>query len=312
MRLNRAAVPVECGLSPVDGDRRMSGERTGVCPDCCYPISGLPEPRCPECGVEFSPRLLAEPHLAVPRPAWERRRHVLLPRAVLSTCFDLTCRPRRFLSGLAQPDRLGRALLWAAGNVVAAFLLVFAVHTLDWLPWGRLRNALDPQILAPELAEYRHLLLPTSLAIGFAALPSGVLCVVADLLMWRRREDFRRFAKCVCYTSTVHLLVWLLFLGVHLVIILKDLRSDEFMLPLHESVPAVGWFLAASLTWQTVLLLLYARHPSFLRSMKSRGQQAALVVSIGLCWGFGVYVYLYDVYFSARWELDYWSWGAWI
>jgi hypothetical protein len=38
--------------------------RPGLCPTCGYPLHGLTEPRCPECGTPFDPKLLAGPNQA--------------------------------------------------------------------------------------------------------------------------------------------------------------------------------------------------------------------------------------------------------
>ena len=48
-------------------------EAVRVCPGCTYPLTGLLDPRCPECGLPFDRRLLTDPELAWPRPDWECR-----------------------------------------------------------------------------------------------------------------------------------------------------------------------------------------------------------------------------------------------
>ena len=35
--------------------RRLHRRRNGLCLTCAYNLTGLPEPRCPECGTEFDP-----------------------------------------------------------------------------------------------------------------------------------------------------------------------------------------------------------------------------------------------------------------
>jgi hypothetical protein len=66
----------------LDELRRVIGERRAACPRCGYSLSGVPGPRCPECGRNVVEVL----RLADTRP-WrlpeERRRRVL--RRVLGT-----------------------------------------------------------------------------------------------------------------------------------------------------------------------------------------------------------------------------------
>ncbi|HRX87090.1 MAG TPA: hypothetical protein P5572_18855 [Phycisphaerae bacterium] len=85
---------------------------TGCCPECTYSLQGLTTPRCPECGFALHPRLLTEPGLAVPRPAWERRPRVSRRYAVARTFWDITRHPALFFASVQYPDRLRRAVLW--------------------------------------------------------------------------------------------------------------------------------------------------------------------------------------------------------
>ncbi len=41
-------------LAPLRAARRAAAIARGICPSCRYNISGLPEPRCPECGEYFA------------------------------------------------------------------------------------------------------------------------------------------------------------------------------------------------------------------------------------------------------------------
>ena len=90
----------------------MSGDAEPHCPDCTYMLTGLSEPRCPECGLRFDVRLLTDPSLARPRPAWERRPRVSSLGAVWQMVICITFRPEWFFSGMQQTDRLRRSVYW--------------------------------------------------------------------------------------------------------------------------------------------------------------------------------------------------------
>ncbi len=47
-------------LSAVAAARKRFRARRGCCAHCGYNLTGLPEPRCPECGTKFVPRVLRQ------------------------------------------------------------------------------------------------------------------------------------------------------------------------------------------------------------------------------------------------------------
>jgi hypothetical protein len=285
----------------------MTGSENSVCPDCSYPIAGLSEPRCPECGQSFDRRLLAEPTLARLRPAWERRGRGSLLRAVLSTYFNLVFRPRRFLGGLVQRDRVGRAVLWAIANAIAFYVIAVAAVLLHRVLYDREVTAFMDYWYMETYGEQ----LPALLALAVCAVPPILLCFVADLWMLRNRDGFRRLVKGICYTSALHLIVWALFLATHLAISVRECQRADSLLYVHESVPMIWWWLCASLSWQFLLLFLFVLRPGPATLTKSGIRTRGLCVLVLLCWGGGVYITCFDVYAHIQWELQFWSWGPW-
>src|SRR5262245_6542307 len=68
-------------------ERRPMSARASRCPVCRYDLTGLTQPRCPECGQTFSAAEWADPHALVIQPALERLEHAGLFRAVMATFF---------------------------------------------------------------------------------------------------------------------------------------------------------------------------------------------------------------------------------
>jgi len=99
------------------------------CPGCEYPLRGLTEPRCPECGTPFDADQLRRRRSSLPlhvRP-WHDLRELGLARAYAETGLAVMLRPRRFADALprvaASPGPASFA--WASRGLAA---LIFLVH----------------------------------------------------------------------------------------------------------------------------------------------------------------------------------------
>jgi hypothetical protein len=93
-----------------------------VCPECGYSVFRITSGRCPECGDAF-PSPVRPRRWAILRAPWEQRRRTSIPGAYVRTLLLIVFRPGRVGFRLGKPDRLGRALRWAAVHVALAALL---------------------------------------------------------------------------------------------------------------------------------------------------------------------------------------------
>src|SRR5687768_7323276 len=122
------SLPGEVGtFAPAAPDWQTIGEEV-LCPLCRYNLSGLVEPRCPECGYGFSWAELLDP---------ERRLHPYLfehhPERNVNSFFQTMLgglRPRRFWKSLrpSQPSNVRRLL--AYGLIIQFLVLIAALLVL--------------------------------------------------------------------------------------------------------------------------------------------------------------------------------------
>jgi hypothetical protein len=107
------------------------------CPECGYSVFRAAANRCPECGHAYpTPRRFFR-RWAIHRLVWDRadRGGLLIP--YLRTALAIAICPCRAARRLANPDRFGRAMRWAAAHVVLAALIGTATgsggYYVGWL-----------------------------------------------------------------------------------------------------------------------------------------------------------------------------------
>jgi hypothetical protein len=97
-----------------------------VCPECGYSVRRLTAPRCPECGEGFPSTAPFCRRWAYHRLVWDRRERGSRAIAYLKTVVALTVCPCRAARGLSLPDRIPRAICWAAGHLLLLGLVAGA------------------------------------------------------------------------------------------------------------------------------------------------------------------------------------------
>jgi len=278
----------------------MSSE--GVCPECCYPLTGITEPRCPECGTALDPLLLQNPDLAIPRIAWERRPRVTRRYAVAHTLWEITWRPRRFFSRLQYDDRLLRAIRWPLYILISGWSLYFCVlcvlATLNWPAQSSVQMLIVHLWDAASLTVGQLRFLIAQL--GF---PLMLLLIAGDLIMWRDRARFRLFAKLVLYSLTA-------YVGFAVALVSIALVAEFYVGFIFHPWP--NWLIAAAMTWQFGLLMAAINKKRFARLLPikpilQRVLQAIVIAS----WCFAIYLALYDRLFGWRFVTGQWGINFW-
>jgi hypothetical protein len=98
--------------------RRKQTHWRPVCPECGYSVRRLTVPRCPECGEDLPSSSPFYRRWAFHRLVWDRRERGSKAIAYLKTVAALAVCPRRAARGLGLPDRIPRAIWWAAGHLL--------------------------------------------------------------------------------------------------------------------------------------------------------------------------------------------------
>jgi hypothetical protein len=287
------------------------------CPRCNYNLTGLSEPRCPECGRTFTAAEWANPALLVREPALERpgTRWLL---GVLATLCAFPLRPRRFLRGLVRGEGIYRVVAFAVVLVPLAVLAAIAVciaaahlAAVYWQPirlgpletwvWGHAEKYRVVQgVVAPVLR--CGALIGTSVAVWLPAL------IVLDLLYWRRRREFRLLAKALLYPLAVWF--WASVLACTLgnwVAWRADINAVWGTLGggyVYGNWPWVCWLAALLTTAQlaAALYVLYSPRCVFVRDpalVRSRWTGAVLVCG----WLLALYLLLIDRFVHLRFHL---------
>jgi hypothetical protein len=104
-----------------------------VCPECSYSLRKLRGERCPECGVTFPTTQRVFRRWAVRRLIWERVQRGNFAVAYIKTLLVILFRPFRAARGVAVPDRMGKAVRWAATHTI---LLAIAAVGVGATPRG--------------------------------------------------------------------------------------------------------------------------------------------------------------------------------
>lgn len=103
-----------------------------VCPECGHTVAYAVEPRCSECGAGYPTQRPFYRRWAIRRLPWEQRQRAI-PTAYLSTLLLIIFRPRQAAWRLANPDRMGRAVRWFVGHVLAGPVLLILISPLAWV-----------------------------------------------------------------------------------------------------------------------------------------------------------------------------------
>ena len=288
----------------------MAAEARPQCPDCTYLLTGLSVPRCPECGLQFDVRLLTDPALARPRPAWERRRHVSFMAAVWRTVIDVTFRPSAFFAGIQQPDRLRRPIYWVLLAIGGTYLFVLAWYG------GMVHAGLSglASLRMPWVQQYGVAALGTALALVWGLtlilLPLVLMLLLADLLCWCDRPRYRLFFKRTMYSMTVY--IWL---AVAICAVGTGLKLNQWAAGTPPNIPdkITGWtncLLAAATTWQFALVYRATLDPHFAGLLPAHPRRrAVLALLVPGLWLAAMYLTLFDCHIGLRFATAAWDWG---
>lgn len=157
---------------PADADIEV------FCPRCRYNLRGLPEPRCPECGLTFTAEMWASGVLREHVPTWLDRCDPWQPHQVLiRSLYELfrgALRPRWVLTKLDLNGPLRPAMLMLVLGTVWLYVIITVfvavatfIHT-GASPYASLKSAglcVAPRMLAAGLA-------PTALIFGLLIFPN--------------------------------------------------------------------------------------------------------------------------------------------
>lgn len=125
-----------------------------LCPDCGYDLRGLPEMRCPECGLSVE-SLIAEPGIP-----WVRRRKLGWFRAYWRTVWTVMFCHRRFAREVMRPVSCGDARRFRRLTIAHAYSPVLIWLGILWCVW--------PCEVEPAIDYYGWPLIVLLLACGLA------------------------------------------------------------------------------------------------------------------------------------------------
>lgn len=290
------------------------------CPICRYHLTGLAEPRCPECGEAFTPEEWTRRETLIVAPALERLGHTsliyALPAAFLAPVFT----PSRFLRGLRHDAHWGRAVLFFALELALAPVLamVVAIATAEIVRLAALEFPsslyLEPYLVSKlTLSELGRSSLWTA-ARTCAFLLTGVLVwtptlVALDLLLWRNRRAFRLLAKAFLYTT-----VWWFW-----PIVLMATAGNRLLVQIDNdwmwgflggwskagAWPWICWLAALVTSVQFVGLLFFVRsRRCALAGESSKGRRIVTVI-LTAGWLLALYLLLLDWHVQLRFALQF-------
>lgn len=266
--------------------------------------------------MRFNERLLTEPELAQPRPAWERRPRVSLVYALWRTLIDVTFHPRRFFDSIQQPNRLRRSLTWHVTPIVLCWLVVFAYAVsanrfvgITPALWG---YSGYPSYLVMLLLGSFWYVLP---ALCLVLLPLVATLLIADVVLWKNRGPYRLFFKGVLYTNTVYVWLALAICGIGVLLNLASSPMDRFesyVRPLFSIDirlrPWTNWLLAGAITWQYALIFRYVLGRRFAVLQRPQFQRkTVLLVIVAGAWLTGMYLVFFDTHLGFRFATAQWG-----
>lgn len=185
-------------------DKRLPSKTNHAprCPSCDYSLAGLPENRCPECGVRFEPQLVQDATTRIP---WERR------RSLLQTILVVGFQPGRFFVSLHT--RSERQISHAASLIGASLAAALLIHALGFLAvkfvfiaketlrHGQPLKALDVVIKALGMGWSSELILPLHQV--FTVILAIVVFAMSIRAVFRKRVGSFRIVDLVAALSPV-------------------------------------------------------------------------------------------------------------
>jgi hypothetical protein len=257
-----------------------------ACYRCGYDLTGLPEPRCPECGLDFD---WADPRLRAPEPqiAFERTRGWRKIPAFFVTWLTLVLRPDLFarqavvrisarhaaaflvacfafvLSFAAFPYFWPKELviIWPATALAQIVAQTAVLYAFDWPHWRRPRESLRFWLL---VGGYTSAIVATQAAYGPPVILAGELFSAAGRWLrgappsWLVISNLLEVDLPATFVFWVQMLIWMAALAACLAARLR--RAGE---PFGRALPAallavVAVFVLASLVTEWVGASLYA------------------------------------------------------
>ncbi len=179
-----AAVRYRPGRAANGHGREAPNDVTTLCPECDYNLTGIAEPRCPECGAAVARFDLARAGPEPPRTAFERASGVLGTLSLFQTALTVIFTPWIFARQIQHRASLPHAF---------AFFVMCLSMTFLSLPF----------LQASYVYEWDFLV---------AWLVGGVACVLIQAALFvpldpagwdRPRQAFRYWLVAGCYTSAV-------------------------------------------------------------------------------------------------------------
>jgi hypothetical protein len=233
-----------------------------LCPLCTYDLRGCVEPRCPECGFQFSWEELTDPSRRHPYLFEHHLNHRV--RAFFRTLFA-TLAPSRFWTALhpAQPSNLSRLIAyWMLASLPLVLQLAIAqsyVSHLTLARWGGARASSTTSFVAADAV----------ITIALIAWPwlTAAGLMIFQISMRRARIRAGHVLRCALYSADAGF--WIAPLIAALA--LMDLSSYGNVSGYHLWLmsfwrPAVLWMTLAWLPvltyrlWQSIRLYLHFRH----------------------------------------------------
>lgn len=289
------------------------------CPICRYDLTGLIEPRCPECGEAFTPTEWVRRETLVPAPALERLVHLSLPYALWAMFIVPIVRPWRFLRGIRHDRGWLRPVAFfplqlALAGVLATLITIGTAEILRLVADSKTSVLLDAFTLSRHpwtklltasfwIVFRTTVFLLTSLIVWLPTL------VILHLTLWHSRRAFRTIGKALMYTMVWWFWPIVIMAGAvsrYLVRIDNDWMwgfrggwSNE------GAWPWVCWLAAALTTAQFVALRAFVRSPQCVLAEEPARTRRTITTVLTVGWLVAMYLLLIDRHVLRRFYLHF-------